>query len=124
KNRTLHHCAELDSLSLTRLASLQRPSHAFRIVRDDVQIRAGGLVGLGAALLPVAECAERDFVACREFFLRQAERAAQCLDARHSLGLGLLFICEWSLIRFCPSRCLDLILVTRRRRRVSTLLIS
>ena len=34
-----------------------------------------GLIGFGAALLPITQCIKRYMVACGEFFLRQSKRA-------------------------------------------------
>ena len=72
-----------------RTSALRTP---FNIMGDDGEIRGGGLVGFGAALFPVAPRAERDAAArCTFFlrqadFLRQAERPAQCPDARDAPG--------------------------------------
>ena len=60
---------------LARLC-LEGPSHAFGVARDHGEIGARRLVGLGAALLPIAQGAERDAIARGEFFLRQPAPAA------------------------------------------------
>ena len=58
---------------------LERPPHALGVARDHGEIGARGLVGLGAALFPIAQGAERDANARGKFFLRNRERPAQGL---------------------------------------------
>jgi hypothetical protein len=55
--------------------------HCLRIDRDHLQIGTRGLIWFGSALLPVAQGAERDVEACREFLLRQTEGAAERFGA-------------------------------------------
>src|SRR3954449_12900075 len=75
---------------LRSFGAYKRFAHALRVVSDDGEMGAGGLVGLAAALLPVAQYAERDAVARGEFLLRQTERPAQCPDARDAAGFRQL----------------------------------
>ena len=61
---------------------LQRPLHALGVAGDDRQVGAGGWVGFGAALFPVAQRTERDVIPRGELLLGEVERPAD------QLGLG------------------------------------
>jgi hypothetical protein len=62
----------------------QRFRHRRRIAADDDEISAGGGVGVLAALLAIAQRAERNVKARREFLLRQAKRAADDSRSRRA----------------------------------------
>lgn len=65
--------------------------HCVRVTGDCGEVGAGGLIGFGAALFPVAESAEGDLVAGGEFFLGEAEGAAEGFgagDAGHRGHVG------------------------------------
>src|SRR5271155_716655 len=74
----------LPGIALHSRLILQESRHPLRIARDDVQIGFGRLVGLATSLLPVAQRADRDVVARREFFLGQMERAPYHSSLRHA----------------------------------------
>jgi hypothetical protein len=57
---------------------------------------------------PDPQGAQRDLVARGEFFLGQAERAAECLDARDAAGLCQLFRRHWPRVGVCARGLLDL----------------
>ena len=58
----------------------------FRITGNDPEIAARSLIGLGGALLPIPERAERNLKASGKFLLRETERAPDQLGARRLLG--------------------------------------
>ena len=65
--------------------------HCVRVTGYCGEVGAGGLIGFCAALFPVAEGAEGDLVAGGEFFLGQAEGAAEGFgagDAGHCGRVG------------------------------------
>src|SRR5579863_7561011 len=64
---------------------LERLAHGVRLARDHLEIGARGLVGLDAALLPIAQRAERNVIARGKIFLAQPKRAADDLRLRRAL---------------------------------------
>jgi hypothetical protein len=70
---------------------VERPAHSFGVAGNDFQIGARGLIGLGGALLPIPQRAERNLKAGGKFLLSEAERAPDQLGARrvlHARELG------------------------------------
>jgi hypothetical protein len=90
---------------LARLC-LEGPSHAFGVARDHGEIGARRLVGLGAALLPIAQGAERDATARGEFFLRRPARPPQRSGSRNAFCPSELLGREGSRVGVAP--CLPL----------------
>jgi hypothetical protein len=68
---------------------------AFGIARDDGQVGFSRLVGLRAALFPIAQGAKWDVVARGEFLLGERQGAAEGLDARYGTQLACLRLGEW-----------------------------
>src|SRR5208282_6277550 len=81
---------------------LQGFHHGRRIMTDHPKIGAGGGVGVFAPLFPVPQGSERNMKAGREFFLRQAEGAANDPRLRRPfhaleilLAVSLQVSCSW-----------------------------
>src|SRR4051794_32398149 len=55
-----------------------------RIVSDDLEISFGGLIGLDAALLPIADGADRDLKLLCELFLSEAKTTANAPSSRQA----------------------------------------
>src|ERR1700733_15135504 len=64
----------------------QYQTHALGVTRDNLQIGSRWLIGLSPSLLPIAQGADRDLIAQREFFLSKTERPPQGLHPRHPFG--------------------------------------
>jgi len=63
---------------------MQCPLDALGIARDDGEVGFSRLVGLRAALFPIAQSSKRDFEACGKFLLGQREGAAKRFDTRNA----------------------------------------
>ena len=76
----------------SRQRRLQQARNPFGVARDNAKIGLRGLVGFAPALLPIAQRANRNVIAQREFFLRHAQRAANDADLRaalHAFQIGV-----------------------------------
>ena len=76
---------------------LERLAHNLRLVGDHLQIGPRGLVGLGTALLPIAQRADRNAEDIGELFLGQPERPA------YDLWVGPLHPLELRVAQGLPS---------------------
>ena len=70
------------------LRRLQRLAHYLGFARDYGEVSARGLVGLDAALLPIAQRPERNGIARRKILLAQAECAPDDPRLRGALDAG------------------------------------
>jgi hypothetical protein len=62
---------------------IERLAYRLRVARDHREIGAGGLIGLGGDLLPIAQRAERNMKSLGELFLGQTERLGRMAVAPH-----------------------------------------
>src|SRR5580698_11208791 len=78
RSRWIRGCAfvELEDGRPDGWLAFQDALHAFGAASNDRQIGLRGLIGCGAALLPVAECSEGNTKPLGEFFLSQTQCAA------------------------------------------------
>ena len=77
----------------------KRALHKFRVRRDHFEVGAVGLVGLGAALLPVPQRADRYAVGFGKLLLRHAQRAADYVGSRSALHATRIILGDGLVVR-------------------------